>query len=642
MRDRSLYEQYIQRTEQIRTLSTLALDHIHCAKDYQDQLKSNFTHIGELAAKNRDFLDRELFALLNSPDIIPEDDSEILTDFSDSLISASNAENLDLSIVSVIQEKLIDDADKNADMDKLFSYYDIQIGVYYELMLTTSRIHSYPGISDAYRKKGFKLVDIYRKAVEKESFSAITDPEIRDMLLTNARYGVSFFEAVSDDPATNEKHLAYLKNLFAIAKDPFYIDLMGKDFDWTYYMFRLYQYATIISEDNNRAGFDKEQLEQIYLWSEEFDAFWKENEAYINRELYETEDYAHTYLSLLRSRYLTGRITREHYLDELITMYDSRNITGYSAGDYCNNLYAPIEIIALLDRDKEHLNEREKALLANLYKNMLSYAFYMPNDGTLIVFLELFCKFMEHFIEIPSAITYEDMMLQSMAALHPPTYVHTQMVGKITECLCSHMIRLMPEKLVGIKDTRTVDEVKEKKDAIIDFAYHSALCHDCGKLFIIDIIFIYGRKLLDMEFNLIKTHPKMGYDHLSRYESTREYAEVALGHHKWHDDSRGYPEEFISKDSKAKAIIDLVMCADCLDAATDNVGRSYNKGKSVESFTEELVAGQNDRYAPWLVDLFNDPLVKEDITYLLSEGREQKYKEIYYLLKNVHEAAEKA
>ncbi len=63
------------------------------------------------------------------------------------------------------------------------------------------------------------------------------------------------------------------------------------------------------------------------------------------------------------------------------------------------------------------------------------------------------------------------------------------------------------------------------------------------------------------------------------------------------------------------------MCADCLDAATDTVGRSYNKGKSFDSFREELIARSGDHYASWLTDLFSDPLVKEDIEYLLDDGR---------------------
>jgi response regulator RpfG family c-di-GMP phosphodiesterase len=83
----------------------------------------------------------------------------------------------------------------------------------------------------------------------------------------------------------------------------------------------------------------------------------------------------------------------------------------------------------------------------------------------------------------------------------------------------------------------------------------------------------------------------LGSELLRRLESTRRYADVALGHHRFYDDSRGYPEDFKTSESKDKPIIDLVMCADCMDAATDSVGRSYNRGKTLEEYTKEVKEG---------------------------------------------------
>jgi HD-GYP domain-containing protein (c-di-GMP phosphodiesterase class II) len=234
---------------------------------------------------------------------------------------------------------------------------------------------------------------------------------------------------------------------------------------------------------------------------------------------------------------------------------------------------------------------------------------------------------------------FEDIVLNFLAAMHPPTYVHSRMVAQFTVCLCDHLMDQRPELLIGCAGCETVEEVLEKRSEILYFAYHAALCHDAGKLFIIDTVFVYGRKLLDMEFELIKTHPKMGAELLRRYPSTRQYAEVALGHHKWYDNSRGYPEEFDTSGSPLKALIDLVMCCDCLDAATDTVGRSYNRGKTTEEFLEEVREGSGTRYAPWLVDLLAREEVRADINFLLRRGREHNYQDTYLLLRNVQEHA---
>ena len=52
--------------------------------------------------------------------------------------------------------------------------------------------------------------------------------------------------------------------------------------------------------------------------------------------------------------------------------------------------------------------------------------FSISGTGTFSFMLEYLSHFMERFVEIPEGISYEEMMLNLLAALHPPTYVHTQ------------------------------------------------------------------------------------------------------------------------------------------------------------------------------------------------------------------------
>ena len=147
---------------------------------------------------------------------------------------------------------------------------------------------------------------------------------------------------------------------------------------------------------------------------------------------------------------------------------------------------------------------------------------------------------------------------------------------------------------------------------------------------------------MDFEFDIIKQHPRLGAELLQQYESTREYADIARGHHRWYDNSKGYPEEFDTSKSPYKTIIDIVACADCMDAATDTVGRSYNHGKTVDDFLRELAEGSGTRYAPYLLELFGKEEVKEDIDYLLTSGRQNNYRNTYLVLKKVQEDAEQS
>lgn len=71
----------------------------------------------------------------------------------------------------------------------------------------------------------------------------------------------------------------------------------------------------------------------------------------------------------------------------------------------------------------------------------------------------------------------------------------------------------------------------------------------------------------------------MGYELLSKWDSTRPYAEAALYHHLWYDEKGGYPREYTYKGNDNAILYQILTCADCLDAATDSVGRAYSSSR---------------------------------------------------------------
>ena len=627
------FKDYIERMETIRRLSTPSVEEIGSADEYSQVLRRNFTEIGKLAALNRDFLDNAVFPMIAS-ERFGREEIEELNEFCNDLICAENAENLDLPMVTVLSDRLCADVLTGDDLYAKIEQMDIRIGVLYELTNMTGRIGAYPEISEKYRKAGFEIGDFFFSLLEKENFERIEDVQLRQVVITNARYSIAFFEGIRGDQNANAKQLERLGQMLDIAGDRFYIDLL-EDYDWIYHRFRTLQYCGMTTENNNAAGFIGAQLEWIYERCVELMDFWKQNHEYLTDILGSEENTNSIELIFGRIEYLTGRITSEAYWERMLEVYNGRESTSYSSGRIYANLVVPVELFYALD--KEHIPERSKSTIFGIYNDTLVYLLRMPNSNTLTVMLEYIYRIINDFIEVPSCITFENMVLQCMAAIHPPTYVHSQMVGLFTECICGHVIRLMPEKLTGACGCETVEEVSAHRGEILNFAYHAALCHDFGKISIIDTVLVYGRKLLDLEFDLIKTHPKTGYELMKKFASTSKYADIALGHHKWYDNSKGYPADFDTSSSREKAIIDIVMCADCLDAATDTIGRSYSKGKRLDEFTAELKEGAGTRYAPWLAQLFDDSLVRSDIEYLLEEGRQKEYRNTYFLLKNVHE-----
>jgi len=633
MGEKNKYEIYVQHMVEIRRLSTPSLEGISEAGDYSKRLRENFTRIGELAMENRQLLENDLFPRLGKGRQLSQEEFQELSDFSAALVDAELAENLDLPIANLLSEHLLDAAKGKGSMELLIHQMDMELDSCYALMNMASRVSAYPQLDRIYRERGLEIGGLFRALTEPDDFAAIKDEECRELVLTDARYSAAFYENYCGNPQANKDNLDLLEYILQIADDPFYRTLVP-DFDWSYFRYRALQYFMLMTNYCNIRGFDEEQIAVINSRSEELFELYN-----TDPELYgQWDSFGHLRMSYELNRFLAGKISREQYKEVLLDIYQNRDKQLYDEGGIAENVEVPTELLCLFRTGA--LSEDDQSVIQMLYREVLDYVFRMPNSGTFSFMLELLSIFTERFIEIPGGMTFENMMLSLLAALHPPTYVHSQMVAGITKCLCEHLLKLRPDLFTGVCGCRSSEEIQEKQEEILDFAYHSALCHDTGKIFIMDTVFVYGRNLLDVEFDVLKTHPKMGAAMLSQFPSTSQYADLAIGHHKWYDNTRGYPDEFDPRTSKDRTILGLLQCADCMDAATDTIGRSYKKGKTLPEFIEEIKAGAGTQYAPWLGELLEDKDTFNDIQWLLSTGREKLYRETYLLLKNMHEQAE--
>ncbi|KZZ84960.1 HD domain-containing phosphohydrolase [Bacillus sp. SJS] len=93
----------------------------------------------------------------------------------------------------------------------------------------------------------------------------------------------------------------------------------------------------------------------------------------------------------------------------------------------------------------------------------------------------------------------------------------------------------------------------------------SALVHDIGKADLPGMLLLKQDKLTKLEFDIIKTHPLLGYDYLKGHPETAGYAELAKVHHERMDGS-GYPDGLLADDLSLAARI--LMIADVYSALT--------------------------------------------------------------------------
>ena len=615
---------YVDRMICIRSLSSPEIRGISNPEVYSSLLRQNFKVIGELAAENRDMISGLIDPILESQEALDPEVIRMIGELNEELLNAAEVENIDLPLAALLTGRLLKDADGKEDTDYRIAMLDKELENSYLLVNMTKRIISEPEIINSCRKKG---IDAHKKLLvylDKELFSSLS-PESRGLVLTDSRYGAALYEGQDpQDISMPEEQLRILERALEIAEDPFYHDAVP-DFDWRYHIFRTYEYLM-------HTGYDfpmTDIAEKTLKYAERCVQIWESDPEYYK----ELSQYVELEGRLLKVRYLAGRITEKEYREKLLTIYKERIPEDYSTAGYDMNVQYPLDYLSLLDPEK--ISEEDARIATDIYRSALIYIFHMPKLGLLSVTLDPYSKMLTDFREFPGGIGFEEMGLRSFAALHPPTHIHSRMVADLSRCLAEHLLKMKPELFSEVFSYLGLEAVAENREQVIDFTYHAALCHDFGKLMIIDTIFVYGRKLFDMEFELIRQHPDIGYMLLSSHSSTKKYADVARGHHLWYDGSRGYPQGFDVMNSPLKTVIDLVTIADCMDAATDSVGRSYNRGKTFSEYEQEVIRDAGSRYAPWAPELLKDADTRRELEDLLGKGRIKLYAETYRLLESL-------
>lgn len=158
------------------------------------------------------------------------------------------------------------------------------------------------------------------------------------------------------------------------------------------------------------------------------------------------------------------------------------------------------------------------------------------------------------------------------------TYGHSTQVAIYTEAL-AEILKIEPEL----------------KKAVV----RAALVHDIGKVGILDTITGKPGRLTAEEYGLMKQHPVIGVDILSKMEEFNSLLPIVRHHHEaW--DGNGYPDGLKGEQIPPGARILAV--ADCVDAMASN--RPYRDTTSFDKICQELRACSGTQFDPLVVAAF--------------------------------------
>ena len=181
----------------------------------------------------------------------------------------------------------------------------------------------------------------------------------------------------------------------------------------------------------------------------------------------------------------------------------------------------------------------------------------------------------------------EDFLITMLVNRQPQTffnaYLNAELAENITEALYEHT----PILLTSVENCLKAYGRPNSKEDVIEFVRKSALFHDIGINLVSKIEGIQYRTLFDQEMDVIKLHPTLVNDILEG--GLAIYRDPIMGHHKYFDQSAGYPEDVDMTNSQLRIVCDILAVCDTLNSATDYLGRTYKQPKDFSIVLSEFL-----------------------------------------------------
>ena len=146
-----------------------------------------------------------------------------------------------------------------------------------------------------------------------------------------------------------------------------------------------------------------------------------------------------------------------------------------------------------------------------------------------------------------------------------------------------------------------------------DKIYMMGLLHDVGKIGVPDSVINKPTKLTPEEYDIIKTHPGVGYEILKNITEMPQLAIAARWHHERYD-GKGYPDGLSGTDIPEE--VRIITVADAYDAMSSR--RSYHDVFAQEYIRDELTNGMGTQFDPKFAQIMLD-MIDEDTEYSMRE-----------------------
>ena len=578
-------------------------------EEYAAHLEENRNQIFRLGRRNMKLLREHLFPMLDNLYDASREDVEELSEFSFQLFDGRK--ELDVGLFCQIQQALLTlSRQKQSLSGAIRSLYWLGMG-------RNSLVSKLVGLElkDIEKFTIRMRLCFTEAAAYLKYYDIIDDMEIRGYILrSRANMALGQFHSPGEK-------IALLKDTLKILQDRRYQEL-APSLPWERFIYLTHQNMTsCISHSRDKVMTPEDMadiMESAYIvYQRRFD----------EAEMQGKQPPAKSAFAYYTIEYYCGLCDLSALLTKIERLLDGADPTDYTPDGMYEMISLPAFYCQYLSQYPERIPPR-KEYLDGLYSRMLDYVDGCPGvlgDGNLFLYLR---QLSFTFIETGEGVLYGQFLQRLLLRFVPDVYRHSLTVGEGAKTLCAVLLDDNPGFFDDIPFIRDIGGPEEKRQAVLAYAMGCGSFHDVGKLSVIELHSRTPRQWFEEEYEMAHLHTLAGRILLEPHPSTSRYAPAALGHHKWYDGSRGYPDAYTRLECPARQMVDVVGLVDWLESKTSFSSMS-GTGFPFAQAVEEAVKLEGRRFSPLLTALLRDKSVAGQLERAFERGRQNAYRLMY-------------
>ena len=590
-------EQYAENTAEIQRLSNFYASSAQGFADWYSERREACERIRALRDENLKLLEEYLFPSLDELHSAGEETIRNLDAFSDALMDWKT--NLDCGVYTAIHDALLSVFRVRKDRGNVIrELYKLGMGYYY--------------------------LRRFLEGIEADDSSAFAFQN--EMLFTEAGSYIRYYDEI-DDEATRgfiiralantalctddvSRKVAASAKTLQITQDPHYRE-KAPGLPWDAFVRKTHQQMSANRSELSSGGLTSAELAVILDSCYEVFKPEEQNENPSIRWLwpyYEME-------------YNCGIVSLEPTMRRLESLIERTPKDRYDMSGLYGNVQLPIYYGRLLkDNPKQKEMPAKIRFLNGAYRKMLDTLLTCPAEYLDDYFFYTACAVITDYYEIPGVPTYREVTKALMKRFGGEDYIRMRRTGALTRCICGFILAHEGDFFDDIPFIAAAENPEAKRDLLLEFAEECGLYFDFGLIKMNIGRTMMTRNLFENEYRMYLLHTISGHDDLLARPSTRHFADVALGHHRWYDGTDGCPAQYIRTESPYRQMTDVAACAAVIIAEYDG---------DLGSVIDKMQKTAGRQFSPMVAAYLTDPALLAQAESVLSEDPAKYYEEVW-------------